>query len=43
MRMKAQGSRHTAKGIGYKVDEIVKSHFNDWMPAFAGMTEIISI
>jgi hypothetical protein len=25
MRMKAQGSRHTDKGIGYKIDDPVKN------------------
>jgi len=27
----------------YKFDEFVKSHFNDWMPAFAGRTGTICI
>jgi hypothetical protein len=26
-----------------KIDDIVKSHSNDWIPAFAGMTALIGI
>jgi hypothetical protein len=26
-----------------KLDEILKSHFSAWIPAFAGMTHIVSI
>jgi len=31
------------KGKRLKVDEIVKSQLNGWMPAFAGMTVFIAV
>jgi len=31
------------KGSKLKVDKIVKSHFVAWIPAFAGMTDFVSI
>jgi hypothetical protein len=30
--------RKSAFIIDFRIDEIVKSHFNDWIPACAGMT-----
>jgi len=37
------GSQKAEKAKTQNFDEMVKSHFSGWMPACAGMTEIISI
>jgi hypothetical protein len=32
----------TSTGINMNFDELAKSHFSAWIPAFAGMTAIVS-
>jgi len=29
--------------LSFNLDEIVKSHSNDWIPAFAGTTDVLTI
>ena len=38
-----QGFRSHGRSGAPKIDGIVKSRFNDWIPAFAGMTPVVSI
>jgi len=40
---RVQGSGFRVKGSRLMVDGIVKSRFKDWIPAFAGMTPVVSI
>jgi hypothetical protein len=32
-----------SKQLAFNLDGIVKSRFKDWIPAFAGMTPVVSI
>jgi len=36
------GKQRRMNFLNLNIDEIVKSHFTDWIPAFVGMTDSVS-